>query len=207
MPPQNLRLFAVATFFIALAPGPNMLLVMSSSVKCGVRRSTATMAGCLTAVVSMMALSAAGVGALLETAPLVFQALQFLGAAYLAYLGARMWRSSGESSPENPASVAVKSAALYRQGFLVAASNPKALLFAAAFLPQFIDPSHARLPQFVRLVGIFAAIETSCYFTYAFGGKQLAERLKKPAVRRGFDRVTGVAFVLFAAALLVEHRR
>ena len=207
MPPQNLRLFAVATFFIALSPGPNMLLVMSSSVKRGVRRTLATMAGCLTAVVAMMALSAAGVGALLETAPVVFQILRTVGAAYLAYLGARMWRSRDDASQEGPAALATKPAALYRQGFLVAASNPKALLFAGAFLPQFIDPARGRIAQFAWLVTVFAVIEVSCYFTYALGGKHLAARLLRPGVRRGFDRVAGTVFIAFAAAMLLEHRR
>jgi threonine/homoserine/homoserine lactone efflux protein len=204
MPPDKLRLFAVATFFIALAPGPNMLLVMTSSVKRGIRKTLATMAGCLTAVVFMMAVSAAGVGALLETAPGVFQALKIAGAAYLAYLGAQMWRAPDHSAEEGPSSVAARPGALYRQGFLVAASNPKALLFAGAFLPQFIDPARARAPQFAWLVGVFAAIEVSCYFAYALGGKQVSAALRRPGVRRGFDRVAGSAFILFAAAMIFE---
>jgi threonine/homoserine/homoserine lactone efflux protein len=207
MPPRELKLFAVATFFIALSPGPNMLLVMSSSVKRGVRRSMATMAGCLTAVVIMLALSAAGVGALLQSAPLVFSALRVGGAAYLAYLGVQMWLSREESAREGATPIAAEPKALYRQGFLVAASNPKALLFAAAFLPQFIDPALPRLPQFAWLVSVFAVIETSCYFTYAFGGKTLAVGLTRSGVRRWFDRVTGTVFIAFAAAMLFEYRR
>ncbi len=207
MPPPHLRIFAVATFFIALSPGPNMLLVMSSSVKRGVRRAMATMAGCLTAVVLMLALSAAGVGALLQSSPLVFSALRVGGAAYLAYLGAQMWLNREAAARDGAAPVAAAPQALYRQGFLVAASNPKALLFAAAFLPQFIDPALPRLPQFAWLVAVFAVIETSCYFAYAFGGKTLAAGLTRPGVRRWFDRATGTVFLAFAAAMLFEYRR
>ena len=207
MPPEKIRLFAVATYFIALAPGPNMLLVMTSSIKRGIRRSLATMAGCITAVVAMMAVSAVGVGALLETSPRIFFLLKASGAAYLAYLGAQMWRSSDDLSREGSASVATGPSALYRQGFFVAASNPKALLFAGAFLPQFIDPARPRAVQFAWLVGVFAVIETTCYFTYAFGGKGLAAALRRPNVRRVFDRLTGTVFILFAAAMLFEFRR
>lgn len=207
MPPEKIKLFAVATFFIALTPGPNMLLVMSSSVKRGVRRAMFTMAGCITAVILMMAVSAAGVGALLEAAPRVFWALRAVGAAYLAYLGAQMWRARKDWANEGPAHLELNPKALYRQGFLVAASNPKALLFAGAFLPQFIDPGRPRGAQFAWLVSVFAVIETSCYFTYAFGGKRLTAALRRPSVRRIFDRIIGTAFIGFAAALLIEFRR
>ncbi len=207
MPPEKIKFFAIATFFIALTPGPNMLLVMTSSVKRGIRPTLATMAGCLTAVVAMMAVSAVGVGALLAASPRIFFALKAAGAAYLAYLGLQMWRSDDAATPEGTTRVASTPSALYRQGFLVAASNPKALLFAGAFLPQFIDSTQPRAAQFAWLVGTFAVIESTCYSIYAFGGKGLSVALRRPDVRRNFDRVAGSVFILFAVAMLFELRR
>ncbi len=195
--PDKWKLFVAATIVIAATPGPNMLLVMTSSVRNGLRRSYLTMAGCLTGVIAMMALSAAGLGALLQTAPKAFGALKLAGAAYLAYMGARMWFSH-----EDAPSLAVPKTGLYRQGLLVSLSNPKAILFAAAFLPQFIDADKPRGAQFAVLVALFAVIEVSCYMAYALGGRQASVWLGKPAVRRAFDRCAGTLFVGFALALV-----
>jgi threonine/homoserine/homoserine lactone efflux protein len=198
--PDKWKLFVAATIVIAATPGPNMLLVMTSSVGHGFRRSFATMAGCLTGVIAMMALSAAGLGALLQAAPRVFGALKLAGAAYLAYMGARMWL---ERAPET-AAARVPRTGLYRQGVLVSVSNPKAILFAAAFLPQFLDADKPRGPQFAALVSLFAVIEVSCYLAYALGGRQAAVFLARPRVRLVFDRCAGALFVGFAAALTLS---
>jgi threonine/homoserine/homoserine lactone efflux protein len=90
---------------------------------------------------------------------------------------------------------------LFRRGFLVAASNPKAILFAAAFLPQFITPSAARLPQFAILVVSFALIEGGWYVAYALGGKRIALYLRQARTLRLFNRLTGGAFVGFGALM------
>ena len=195
--PDKWRLFVAATMVIAGTPGPNMLLVMTSSVRHGVRRTLAVMAGCLTGVVGMMALSAAGLGALLQAEPRAFGVLKLGGAAYLAYLGVRMWRET----PGDLATAKVPHTGLYRRGLLVSLSNPKAILFAAAFLPQFIDADKPRGPQFAVLVALFAVIEVSCYFAYALSGRQVAAWLSRPRVRLAFDRGAGALFVLFAALL------
>ena len=196
--PEKWKLFIAATVVIAATPGPNMLFMMTSSVRFGVRRTLAAMAGCLTGVVAMMALSAAGLGAVLKAAPRAFTALRLFGALYLAYLGVRMWFARHEDDPAAPR----PKGDLYRQGLLVSLSNPKAILFAAAFLPQFLDLDKPSVPQFAALVSMFAVIEVSCYFAYALGGRQAAALLAKPRLRRLFDRAAGTVFVGFAAALL-----
>ena len=196
--PEKWKLFVAATIVIAATPGPNMLFVMTSSLRFGFRRSLAAMAGCLTGIVSMMALSAAGLGALLQTAPRAFAALRLIGAAYLAYLGARMWFAENKSDAAAPR----PKGDLYRQGLLVALSNPKAILFAAAFLPQFLDPDKPRTPQFAVLVSLFAVIEVSCYVVYATGGRQASTLLARPSFRRVFDRCAGTLFAGFALALI-----
>jgi threonine/homoserine/homoserine lactone efflux protein len=198
--PEKWKLFVAATIVIAATPGPNMLLVMTSSVGNGFRRSFLTMAGCLTGVIAMMALSAAGLGAVLQAAPRAFGALKLAGAAYLVYLGARMWLDE----PAPYAAVPAAKKGLFRRGLLVSVSNPKAILFAAAFLPQFLDADKPRGPQFAVLVSLFAAIEVSCYLAYALGGRQAAVLLARPRVRLVFDRCAGALFVGFAAALIIS---
>ena len=201
-------LFILMTFVVSATPGPNMLFVMSTSARHGVRAAVVAMLGCMTALLAMMSVSAAGLGALLQTFPTVFEALRLAGAAYLAYLGVKCWRSpvqdrrgdrvGGASAEAMPA---VPSGAIYRQGFLVAASNPKAILFAAAFFPQFINPDAAKLPQFAILLTTFSVIEVGWYFVYAVSGKRLSIYLQRATVMRAFNRLTGGVFIGFAALM------
>lgn len=197
-------LFVMMTFLVSATPGPNMLLVMSSSARFGFRSALATMAGCMTALLAMMSLSAAGLGAMLQTFPAVFDLLRWTGAAYLAYLGIQTWRTpvpTADTALAPALDAQASPGTLYRRGLLVAASNPKAILFAAAFLPQFIRPELPKLPQFAILLLTFAAIEISWYVVYASSGKTLAAYLRRAPVARVFNRMTGGLFVAFAAVM------
>ena len=201
---QTWWIFVLMTFVVSATPGPNMLLVLSNSARFGLRAATASMAGCMTALLAMMSISAAGLGALLQMFPAVFDALRLAGAAYLAYLGIKSWRAPVHDHAVDASRLvdpAMNQSALFRQGMMVAASNPKAILFAVAFLPQFINPQNAQLPQFGILLSTFAVIEVSWYFIYAISGKSLAVYLQRASVLRVFNRVTGGAFVGFAAMM------
>ena len=213
-------LFIVMTFVVSATPGPNMLYVMSTSARHGVRAAVAAMGGCMVALLGMMGLSALGLGALLQSFPAVFDTLRVGGAAYLAYLGIQCWRSPvGGHRPGDPGvpapgtsvgnlptlAVPVPLAGVARQGFLVAASNPKAILFAAAFFPQFLAPSQSQWPQFIILVTTFSVIEVGWYFVYALSGKRLSAHLQRAPVMKAFNRVTGGVFVGFAALMAVTR--
>lgn len=202
---QTWWLFVVMTFFVSATPGPNMIMVMSHGARFGIRAALPTMAGCMTALVAMMGLSAAGLGALLQAFPSVFDALRWAGAAYLAYLGFKSWRTpvDGEAVPVSTEAAGTSPGAshLYRQGLFVAASNPKALLFAAAFFPQFIRPELPQVPQFGILLATFSVIEVGWYFVYASSGYRLAAYLRNASILKMFNRVTGGAFIGFAAAM------
>lgn len=198
-------LFILMTFVVSATPGPNMLMVMSVSAKHGVRASVVAMLGCMTALLAMMSISAAGLGAVLQTSPQVFEALRLAGAAYLAYLGVKVWRSpvqdqtAAETSPV--VMPALNTGAIYRQAFLVAVSNPKAILFAAAFFPQFIHADAPQFPQFAILLATFTVIEVGWYMVYAVSGKRLSVYLQRANVMRAFNRLTGGVFIGFAALM------
>ncbi|MBB3347139.1 LysE family translocator [Sphingomonas sp. BK069] len=197
-------LFVGSVFLLSGTPGPNMLHVMSRSVQLGLRRSVAAMAGCLAAVVSVLAASAAGLSTLLLAVPGAFAVLRYAGAAYLVYLGIRAWRAEAAPLDVGAGELVARAsrAALFRGGFAIGISNPKLILFAAAFLPQFIDPARAKPPQFLLLVLSFAMVEAGWYAAYALGGRSLARYLNRPAIRRSFDRLTGTIFIGFGVALL-----
>jgi threonine/homoserine/homoserine lactone efflux protein len=204
-------LFVATVFVVSAIPGPNMLLVMTHGAQHGLRRSSATMAGCLSALILMLSVSAAGLGVFLEAWPAMFNVLRMAGAAYLVYLGIKAWRAPADETAlqqtDELASKPTRSRfALFRNGFLVAGSNPKAILFAAALLPQFIDAGHATLPQFGILVGTFAVIEVSWYLVYAGCGTRIGSKLRSRSVAKTFNRLTGGVFVGFGAMMaLVRH--
>ncbi|PUE47097.1 amino acid transporter [Limnohabitans sp. 2KL-1] len=202
-------IFVVMTFVVSATPGPNMLLVMSHGARFGLRAAVMTMAGCMTALLCMMSISAAGLGALLHSFPAVFDALRYLGAAYLAYLGYKLWRAGLSGSAEEGASVQSlperSGGSFYRQGLAVAASNPKAIVFSAAFFPQFIQPEWPALPQFGILLGTFTVIEVSWYLIYALSGHKLSRYLQQSHVLKNFNRVTGGVFVGFAALMAASR--
>jgi threonine/homoserine/homoserine lactone efflux protein len=205
-------LFVATVFVVSAIPGPNMLLVMTQTAQHGLRRATATMAGCLSALVLMLSISAAGLGVFLKAWPTMFDALRLIGAAYLIYLGVKSWRATAHASAAAASgdALAVKpvrsAGALYRNGFLVASSNPKAILFAAALLPQFIDAAKPTLPQFGVLVATFTVIEISWYLVYAGFGARIGTTLRSERVAKAFNRLTGGVFVGFGAMMaLVRH--
>ena len=132
--------------------------------------------------------------------------LKWLGAAYLAYLGVVSLLSktseiavSGEVKPAN-------TRRLFAQGFLVGASNPKALLFFGALFPQFIVPSEPQLPQFVVLGVTFVFFELLWLGIYALTAAKAKQWLQKPRRARLFNRATGIVFLL-AAGLLASSKR
>ena len=201
---QTWWLYVCAVFLLCATPGPNMLHILTRSVRYGIRRSVVAMAGCLGAVGIAFAASAAGLTALLTAVPGLFDAVRYAGVAYLVYLGVRSWRDdtpivvTGIDEPERQ----VSGAALFRGGFLVGISNPKLLVFAAAFLPQFVEPSSAKGPQFALLVATFVAVELFWYSVYALGGRRLARSLAGASWHKAFNRLTGALFVGFGGALL-----
>ena len=197
-------LFFGAVFLLSGTPGPNMLHIMSRSVEFGLRRSVAAMAGCLAAVVLILSASAGGLAALLMALPGAFEVLRYAGAAYLLYLGVQAWRADVAPLDVGADTLgASKSAAkLFRGGFVISVSNPKLLLFAAAFLPQFVRQDAPQAPQFAILVLTFAAVEMLWYLIYGVAGGSLARHLRKPSLKRAFNRITGTIFVGFGAALL-----
>lgn len=197
-------LFLTAVFLLSATPGPNMLHILGRSVRFGLRRTPVAMAGCLSAVVLVLTASAAGLSAVLVASPALFDALRYAGVAYLVLLGIRAWR--GADAPIRVAGGGLAEppswARLFRDGFLIGISNPKLLLFAGAFFPQFVDPAAPQTRQFAILVVTFAAAELFWYGVYALSGARLAASLTRPGLKRLFDRATGAVFLGFGAVLL-----
>ncbi|WP_420140227.1 LysE family translocator [Sphingomonas sp.] len=198
-------LFVCTTAVIAATPGPNMLHIMARSVQYGFRRSAVAMAGCLSAVILCVTASSLGLGALLTASRPLFEALRYIGVAYLLWLAWKSWTAPvGDLTGLHPDIPVASPGAgmLYRTALFTGLSNPKLLIFSGAFFPQFIRPDQPWGPQFGILVATFAVIEVACYVAYAFGGRQLAAFLSGARRRRAFNRATGMVFGAFGIGLL-----
>jgi threonine/homoserine/homoserine lactone efflux protein len=203
-------IFVCANFLISAMPGPNMLHVMTQGMRQGVGRASFTMAGCMLGLFLLFGLSAMGMSALLSALPQLLTAIKIAGALYLIWVGIRAWRDA--SPPVDIASAEIgagrKTASeLFRAGFLISISNPKALIFAAAFFPQFVAPELPKAPQFAILLATFVVIEMSWYMAYAIGGRTLAHYLRKPEWQRMVDKASGGMFMLFGVSLLAWRNR
>ncbi|MCW5633594.1 MAG: LysE family transporter [Rubrivivax sp.] len=197
-------LYLLAATGLSLSPGPNGLLALTHGALHGRRRALYTVSGGVAGFVAIIALSMFGIGALLQASLLWLTVLKWAGGAYLVWLGVQVWRSppvgTVGAAPGTQAPPGARSGpSLFRQGALSALSNPKAILFFAAFLPQFIDPARSLVVQFAVMAGTFAAIEFATEMFIASVAQRLSTWLAR--VGRAFNRVCGGLFVAIGAWL------
>ena len=200
-------LYAAAVLVLTVTPGPSVLMCISTSVQHGPRRAMAASLGSTTAIAGIMLLSMLGLGTVLATSDVLFSALKWLGASYLAYLGITSLLSKASNlTVPNAALAQVGARSLFAHGLLVGASNPKALLFFGALLPQFIDPTAPQFGQFLILGVTFVSFELFWLSLYAVAASRARQWLQKPRRAMLFNRTTGVVFLL-AAGLLATSKR
>lgn len=205
---QTLVMFLTTCFFLSATPGPNMLSALSMGMRHGLAGAAWGGIGMCLSLGGLAALSALGLGLLLKASPLAFAIFKWAGVAYLTWLGVQAWRApvaapAGLAGAAAPALSARRRGlvGLFGQGLLITLSNPKALIFMAAFFPQFIDPQRPLAPQLSILVAGMLVIEFGWIMTYAIGGRGLALRLSGPSSQRWLNRMTGA--LLIAAGLLL----
>ena len=202
-------LYLAAVALLVLSPGPTMLMSMTNAVNHGARKAMASAAGSVTAVLGVMILSSLGLGALLSASEIAFTVFKTLGALYLIYLGIKTFRSPVTTfdAPQANIDDGRRSATqLYLQGLLVGASNPKALLFFAAFFPQFLNPAEAWAPQFIILAASFIVIEFSVLSICTLFAARIAPWLRRAGRARWFNRITGSLFAAMGGVLLTLRR-
>lgn len=202
----TLLLFSVVALVAIATPGPTVLLALANGSRYGVRRSVPGMLGAVVSDFVLVGAVALGLGALLAASEFWFSVLKWAGAAYLAWLGIRLLRSRGGFEiPTESAGTQHCSRAIFMKSFLVAVTNPKGYLFCSALLPQFIDPAAAQAPQYLAISLVFAGIDFSVMFGYAFVGAR-AIRLLKASATRWIDRACGGALLALAGSLAFYRR-
>lgn len=196
--------YMASTCLISAMPGSNMLLAFQFGLNYGFKKTLWTLAGLCLGMFVLLAASLLGLGVISQTAPLLLVAIKVLGALYLAYLGVQSIRHAKQALGENAVKVIPTPRQLFKTGFWVALSNPKAILFFAAFFPKFINFDAPLLPQYLILTVGFFFIETSWQLIYTTSGKKLAGWLSQGQRLAWLNRICGLIFITIAGAMMWE---
>lgn len=202
---QNYGNFIAAIVVFQLVPGAGTLAILNATARNGVGAGMGAVFGTLLGDLLFMIAAVAGLAAVMNANPVLFQALQWFGAAYLCWMGfqllrARLDDSSSDSEPGKPAWT------YFRQAFAVSLTNPKVVLFFVAFFPLFLRPES----PISTLVAMMAHV-TALSFLYQAGlvliGNSVANALKSiPSARKVATRLAGVALIGFGVKLAANNR-
>lgn len=197
-------LFCVTALAVVFTPGPAVMLALQNSTLYGWRHTVLSSLGNISGLLVLISTSAIGLGALLRTSATLFLLLKLAGAAYLIWLGVKQWRAGGHRRQQATGSQTKRPArlALYREGLLLALSNPKAILFITALFPQFIGHEQPLLPQLILLSLTFMGMSFCALMTYAVAGHLVGGNLACTMQSARLRRATGSLFIAMGAGLL-----
>ena len=203
----TLLLFVLASAVTIITPGPTVLLAMSNGSRHGVRAACWGMGGAVLADLILIGAVASGLGVVLAASEVAFQLIKWVGAAYLAYLGWKMLRSDAAlvMPTAQPDGARPDGLALGLRSFAVALTNPKALLFMSAFLPQFINPAAPLFAQYAVLAGVMALMNVMVMLAYAALGAQMVRAFRGAGVR-WLNRACGGLLIGLAGTLALYRR-
>lgn len=195
--------FVVAIIVFLLIPGPGNLALITSTGKGRIRGGLAATLGVIFGDQVLMWLAVAGVAALLSAYPRAFNAVQWLGAAYLVWLGGRMLLAKAGAAPV----LQIKAHHYLRQAFMITLLNPKAVVFYMAFFPLFVDPvTHQGLTTFAVMALTIAALTFGYGLTVVLLTHFLVERLRaNPVIPRAMGKLAGVFLIGFGVKLALSR--
>jgi threonine/homoserine/homoserine lactone efflux protein len=196
--------FVAATTVLMLIPGPNVALIVANSMAHGTRAGLTTVAGTSVAMIPQLALTVLGMSAALGTLATWFEALRWLGVAYLVYLGVQQWRAPATdllaTKPEHKSPRAI-----FMRGFLVSLTNPKTLLFYGAFFPQFMHAGQGANTQLALLATTFLALAVLLDGTWAVAAGRARPLLASRGAAR--NRISGALLIGAALGLALARKK
>ena len=201
--------FVAASVVLLAIPGPTVLLVISYTLGHGKRAATATVAGVALGDFTAMTASMLGLGALLATSAALFTVLKWIGAAYLVYLGVKLWRApvAGDEAPGDVVSaVTERPLRIFLHTYVVTALNPKSIIFFVAFLPQFLNHAEPLALQMAIFEATFLVLATANAAAYGLLASMARKTIRKPRVQRAVNR-TGGSLMIGAGLLAAGWKR
>ena len=191
MPLENWLAYTFVTATFLLIPGPTILMVISYSLIRGRQAVFALLLGVGLGDVVAMILSFIGVGLLLQTVTIAFQFLKWIGAAYLIWLGIRMWRSASESMELSAKTDNKGWHAILANAFVITALNPKSIVFFLAFLPQFINSEKPFITQSLILGSTFLVLAIISVLFYSMLASFTGQQMQLSLIHRWTNRIGG----------------
>ena len=194
--------FVIAILLFLAIPGPGNLAIISSTAQGRVRGGLASTFGIIAGDQILMWCAVAGVAALLKAYPAAFAAVQWLGAAYLAYLGVRLLLAK----PGQGAVLTLKPGHFFKQSFFITLLNPKAIVFYMAFFPLFVNPAtHRGLVTFAAMAATIAVLTFLYCLVAVLLTQHMAERMRaNPTVVRTLEKLAGVFLIGFGVKLAIS---
>lgn len=199
--------FFAACWVISLSPGAGAIASMSSGLQFGFLRGYWNVIGLQIALAAQILIVAAGVGAVLTTSALAFNLIKWFGVAYLIYLAIKQWQQRpSEIKTDQEVDHQVHPLSMMVKGFLVNISNPKAIIFMLAVLPQFIDPTKTLVPQYSMMMVTMIAVDMIVMAGYTCLAAKVLLFLRSPRQQRILNRSFASMFVGAASLLSFVHR-
>jgi threonine/homoserine/homoserine lactone efflux protein len=198
--------FAIASAILLAIPGPTVMVVVSYALGRGRVAGLSTVPGVMLGDLTAMTVSLAGAGAILATSATMFAVLKYAGAAYLVWLGIKLWRA--KVSPETFGTPLAHGTArrMFTNAYLVTALNPKSIAFFIAFVPQFMDPGRDVVGQSAILIATFVLLGGIEASVWSLMAGTLRTRFQKPRSLRLMNRIGG-SFMIGGGVLMALTRR
>lgn len=199
--------FFAACWLISLSPGSGALASMSSGIQFGFVRGYWNVIGLQLALALQIVIVAAGVGAILMASEFAFNSIKWFGVVYLIYLAVKQWQlNTFDIQETHPSMNPVNPPAMIIKGFLVNISNPKAIVFILAVLPQFINPDHDLVPQYAVMMVTMIGVDMIVMAGYTCLAAKVLLILRTPRQQRFIHRSMAGMFLSAASILALVHR-
>jgi len=202
-------LYLIIVVVTVASPGPGVILTLSNAIRHGVKAALSGVVGIAMGILIIAVISASSLGVLLSTSALAFMVIKYIGAAYLIYLGVKLWRSAVmnlESETSNKVSKIPQYGKRFKEGFLITLLNPKPIFFFMSLFPQFINHQQSYFLQFTILTLTFSSVIIIVHTSYALAANSIKGWLSSPKGSKAVNRVGGSVFVLFGFGLASSQR-
>lgn len=201
---EHYSLFLMTAAVAVLSPGPGVTFTLTNSIRYGLYEAFGGILGLAIGGMIVAAISATGLGLVLAASPLVFTIMKYMGAAYLVYLAAKMWRSTPVIR-DDPTAKSPGMGKRFIEGLSLQFSNPKAIFFFVSIFPQFIDHSAGYAIQFFTLVLTYALLVVAIHFIYASIANRARQLLSSQRAGRIVNRIGACAFLFFAIVMATSN--
>lgn len=188
--------FCAATIVILTIPGPTVLLVLGYAMSYGRRVALACVLGVALGDFLAISVALSGLGALLLASSSAFLIVKWIGAAYLIYMGWRMWQSAGDQAQQAGHTPIKSTRQVFTDAAVVTAFNPKSITFFIAFVPQFITAGQPLPPQFAIIITSFVALAALNALIYALGADYMTQKIGHQRLMPNLRRLGGGALIL-----------